>query len=161
MSAKNANMLLAGEDTGDVTPANTPDDWKQRAKHYVTAYCELDAAADTDIERILFSASPSYTGGIILFGAWIVPDAAVTGDPDNNAVLQLGTRPKIGGGSQTAIGSALTTTASWVALSQVTLYSSSGGVAVAQNINITLDRTHNGTGVVLPNMRVVLEFALA
>jgi hypothetical protein len=142
-----------------VPPLVASSDWTYKARKYVTAFCAVDATAATDLERSIFSATPNYTGGITVYGAWMLPDAAVTGDPTNNAILQLGYRPQAGGGSQTAIGSALTTTVSWVALSQVVLYSSAVGVAVPQNQVITLARTHGGTGVAIPNMRVMIEFA--
>lgn len=165
MSVSNITTLLAAKYAAHATassavpPAVAVTDWTYKARKYVTAFCAVDASASTDIERSLFSVTPNYTGGITVFGAWLLPDAAVTGDPSNNAIFQLGYRPQAGGGSQTAIGSTLTTTASWVALSQVVLYSSATGVAVAQNKVITLARTHGGTGVAIPNMRVMLEFA--
>lgn len=161
MSITNANKLLAVEERGDVATPVSADDMLQRGKHYITAFCAEDAAADTDIERILFCVTPNSSGGILLYGAWIVPDGDVTADGTDFASLQLGYRPTAGGGSQTVIGDPLTTeTDDWVALSKVSLYDNPAGVAVAQNKNITLDRSHGGAGVVLPNMRVVLEFAL-
>lgn len=165
MSVSNITALLAAKYAPHATasslvpPLVAVSDWTYLNRKYIVAFCAVDASASTDIERSLFTVTPNYTGGITVFGAWLLPDAAVTGDPTNNAIFQLGYRPQAGGGSQTAIGLTLTTTASWVALSQVVLYSSTTGVAVAQNQVITLARTHGGSGVSIPNMRVLLEYA--
>jgi hypothetical protein len=168
MSVGNIKTIQVGQyaahatASGAVPPAISADDWNQARKKYVVCYCAVDAAASTDIERALFTVTPNHTGGIVLFGAYILPDAAVTLDASHYTTLQLGTRPQAGGGSQTAIGTAITTAAtSWVALSQVALYSNLAGVAIAQNLTITLAKTHTGNGVAIPNMRVVLEFAEA
>ena len=160
MAVSSANLAMNLDLLGSSLSV-TPSDIKQRGKLYATAFVAADASASTDLERNLFSVTPSYSGGIVLFGAWLCPDAAVTADGTNYSILQLGTRPQAGGGSQTAVGSVLNTSAtSWVAASQITLYSNPGGIAIAQNLNITLAKTHAGTGVVIPDMRVVLEFAL-
>lgn len=166
MSVANIWTALKGKYAAHVTGSQAPvidvADWTAMSRKYVTCYCAADALAATDIERALFTTTPNYTGGLVLYGAYALPDAAVTANASHYTTLQLGTRPAAGGGSQTAIGTALTTaTVSWVALSQVTLYSSTTGTAVAQNIGITLARTHTGNGVVIPNMRVVLEFGEA
>lgn len=148
--------------TSSQAPVVDADDWTQLAKKYAVCYCAADALAATDIERALMVVTPNYSSGITVFGAWLLPDAAVTANASHYSSLQLGYRPVAGGGSQTTIGSALTTASvSWVALSKVTLYSSSVGTAVAQNKVLTLARTHTGNGVVIPNMRVLLEFAEA
>lgn len=168
MTVANIETIMSGQyaahatTSGSVPPAIALADWLQARKKYVSCYCAADGAAATDLERVLFTVTPNYASGIKLYGAWIVPDAAVTLDASHYSILQLGTRPQAGGGSQTTIGSVINTSAtSWVALSQIVLYSNTAGVAVAQNLNITLARTHAGDGVVLPNMRVVLEFAEA
>jgi hypothetical protein len=166
MAISNIYTLLAAKYAPHATAASlvpplvAVDDWAKLARKFTLCYCAADAAASTDIERCLFTVTPNYTGGIRLFGAYILPDAAVATNGTNYSILQLGTRPQAGGGSQTAIGSTIDTSAtSWVALSQITLYSSTTGTLCAQNVNITLARTHAGSGVVLPNMRVLLEFA--
>lgn len=166
MAVSNIVTLLAAKYAPHATaasavpPAVAIADWTALARKFVVCYCAVDAAAATDVERCLFTVTPSYSGGIKLYGAYILPDAAVTANASHYTTLQLGTRPTIGGGSQTTIGSALDTSAtSWVAVSQITLYSSTVGTAVAQNINITLARTHTGNGVAIPNMRVMLEYA--
>jgi hypothetical protein len=168
MSVGNIKTIMTGQYAAHATgsslvpPTIVAADWDQARKKYVVCYCAADATAATDIERALFTVTPNHSGGILLFGAWILPDAAVTLDASHYTTLQLGTRPQAGGGSQTAIGTAITTAAtSWVALSQVALYSNTAGVAVAQNLTITLAKTHTGNGVAIPNMRVVLEFAEA
>lgn len=160
MTVSNANKIFLADLFGS-SKAVSIDDVSQRVKRYESTYVKADASASTDLERILFTVTPNYSGGIVLFGAWLIPDAAVTHDGTNYSILQLGTRPQAGGGSQTAIGSTLDTSATdWVANSQITLYSAPGGITIAQNLGITLAKTHAGSGVVIPNMRVVLEFAL-
>lgn len=159
MTVASANKLEYADLLGSSLAVST-DDIKQRGKQYMSCYVKADATAATDLERILMTVTPNYAGGIVLFGAWIVPDAAVTKHGTNYSILQLGTRPQAGGGSQTAIGSTIDTSVTdWVANSQITLYAS-GGVVVAKNIGITLAKTHAASGVVIPNMRVILEFAL-
>ena len=166
MSVSNIVTLLAAKyaphstASSLVPPSIAIADWTSLARKFAVCYCAADAAAGTDLERCLFTVTPNYSGGIKLFGAYLLPDAAVAANGTNYSILQLGTRPTAGGGSQTAIGSTLdTSVTSWVALSQITLFSSTTGTACAQNVNITLARTHAGSGVVLPNMRVLLEFA--
>lgn len=159
MAVSSANLILMNDLLGSSLSVVRADVF-QSLKDYEPAYVPADAGAGTDLERIIFTVTPNYSGGIILYGAYIIPDAAVTADPTNYSILQLGTRPQAGGGSQTAIGSVLnTSTTSWVANSQIVLYSAPGGIAIAQNLGITIAKTHAGTGVVIPNMRVVLEFA--
>jgi hypothetical protein len=160
MTVANANSIEYADLLGSSLAA-TVSDISQRGRHYLSCYVKADAAASTDLERVLMTVTPNYSGGIILYGAWLCPDAAVAHDGTNYSILQLGTRPQAGGGSQTAIGSTLDTSATdWVAVSQITLYSAPGGLLVAQNLGITIAKTHAGSGVVIPNMRVVLEFAL-
>lgn len=149
----NTSGTLAG-----TQPSIAAGDWTQFAKKYAYVTVIAPASASTDLESSLFTVSPNYANGIVLFGAWILPNGALTGDPSNNAVFQLGSRPQAGGGSQTAIGSTLTTTASWVANSQIALFTSTPGVAVAQNLVITVNRTHNGTGVANPAYVMQLEY---
>lgn len=133
-------------------------DWAQVLKKYAYTFVPAPASASTDLESSLLTVSPNFAGGIIVFGAWICPNGALTGDPTNNAIFQLGSRPQAGGGSQTAIGGTLTTTASWVANSQVVLFTSTPGVAVAQNLVLTVNRTHGGTGVANPAYTMVVEY---
>jgi hypothetical protein len=160
MSVAEANFIAKVDLLGSSLSV-VRDDIRQSRHHFVTAFVAADASASTDLERILLTVSPNYTGGIKLYSVSLCPDAAVTFDATNYSILQLGTRPQAGGGSQTAIGSVLNTSAtSWVALSQIVLYSAPGGLAIAQNLNLTLAKTHAGSGVVIPDMRVVIEFAL-
>jgi hypothetical protein len=128
-------------------------------KKYAIITTPADAAAGTTSEPVVFTTTPNYSGGILIFNVWICPHAALTANGTNFASYQLGTRPQAGGGSQTTIGSALTTASvSWVAASQIVLFSSTPGQAVAQNLNVTVAITKSGTGVATPQTTWIMEY---
>lgn len=145
-----------------VAPPVAVADWTQFGRKYVAIAIPADAAAATASEPMLFTATPNYASGILIYNVWILPHAALTANGSNFATYQLGTRPQAGGGSQTTVGTALTTAAvSWVAVSQISLFASTAGQAVAQNINVTIAITKSGTGVVTPQSTLLMEFAEA
>lgn len=160
-------QVLQGVYGGHASPTGTRGtaplipvtDWAQVLKKYAMVKTPADAAASTASEPNIFSVTPNFAGGILVFNVWILPDAALTANGSNFASYQFGTRPQAGGGSQTTLGSAVTTAAvSWVANSQIALFTSAGGQAVAQNLQLTVAITKSGTGVVTPQTTWLVEF---
>lgn len=154
----NTSGSLAG-----TQPPIASADWLQLSKKYSNANHLLDAAAATASEDGLLTVTPNYASGIKIWGVWAITSAAVVFNAANFATLQLGTRPQAGGGAQTTTGfTALTTAAvSWAANQLVALFTSTVGVAIAQNLGFTCAITKSGTGVVIPQLTYMVEWSEA
>jgi hypothetical protein len=85
--------------------------------------------------------------GVAVFGQF-VPNAALTGDPSNNATLSI--LKRTAGGAPVTVAT-LTTTASWAQWVPQTIPAVGGAASsLAAGDAISLTITKNGTGVVVP-----------
>ena len=101
------------------------------------------SASDAIAEHSIYVAPTGDTFSAFYF----VPDAALTGDPTNNAVITVKKRDGAGGGASSM--ASLTTTASWTAFVPKSLGAVSGGAVAAGSV-LTLTIAKGGTGVVVP-----------
>lgn len=114
------------------------------------------AAANATSERAVHRAEATAR----VLAAFFVPDAALVGDPANNATLTLSKRDGAGGAAQ--VLASVTTTASMTAFVPVSLgtINTSFYDLVAGNI-LTFAITKSGTGVVVPAGQLVIVYGPA